>query len=315
MIAEQLRAIGRRPAAHRAGAGRPQHAHRPPPSPLLVAEERSGRRAVAARRRITSIGDLNALLGSRRSARLPARMGGLSSPSACGRPRRRPAMATSRVGDSRCRRPPGVQARRRASSRSPSGDRGRAYLASGRHLWNTGMFRVHRADAVVEELERHAPEVLAACRGGLGGREPRPRFHPPRSCRALRRAPSISIDYAVMERTSRAAVVPATIGWSDVGSWGALWEIGAKDARGNVAVGDVLLRRREELLCPQRGMLTGVVGLEDAGRGGHRGRGAGDAARRRAGREEGGRPAEGRRPARGASRIAALSALGLLRER
>ena len=66
------------------------------------------------------------------------------------------------------------------------------------------------------------------------------------------------------ERTSRAAVVPADIGWSDVGSWGALWELGRKDADGNVAVGDVLLEGARNCYVRSDGMLAAVVGLEDA---------------------------------------------------
>ena len=69
---------------------------------------------------------------------------------------------------------------------------------------------------------------------------------------AFTACPSISLDYAVAERTSRAAVVPADLGWSDVGSWSALWDLGDKDAAGNVAVGDVVLEGAAELLRPQR---------------------------------------------------------------
>ncbi len=66
------------------------------------------------------------------------------------------------------------------------------------------------------------------------------------------------------ERTDRAAVVPADLGWSDVGSWGALWELGAKDAAGNVAVGDVVLEGAKNCYVRSDGMLTAVVGLKDA---------------------------------------------------
>ena len=81
---------------------------------------------------------------------------------------------------------------------------------------------------------------------------------------AFTACPSISLDYAVAEHTSRAAVVPADIGWSDVGSWGALWELGRKDAAGNVAVGDVLLEAARNCYVRSDGMLAAVVGLEDA---------------------------------------------------
>jgi mannose-1-phosphate guanylyltransferase/mannose-6-phosphate isomerase len=81
---------------------------------------------------------------------------------------------------------------------------------------------------------------------------------------AFAACPSISLDYAVAERTQRAAVVPADIGWSDVGSWGALWELGAKDPAGNVAIGDVLLEAATNCYVRSDGMLAAVVGLEDA---------------------------------------------------
>jgi mannose-1-phosphate guanylyltransferase/mannose-6-phosphate isomerase len=81
---------------------------------------------------------------------------------------------------------------------------------------------------------------------------------------AFTACPSISLDYAVAERTDRAAVVPADLGWSDVGSWGALWELGNKDQHGNVAVGDVLLEAARNCYVRSDGMVAAVVGLEDA---------------------------------------------------
>jgi mannose-1-phosphate guanylyltransferase/mannose-6-phosphate isomerase len=134
--------------------------------------------------------------------------------------------------------------------------------ASGRHLWNSGMF-VFTARVLLEEMERHAPEVLAALRPAVQGRSEDLdfiRLEP----EAFARVPSISLDYAVAERTDRAAVVPADLGWSDVGSWGALWDMGAKDAAGNVAVGDVLLEEASNCYVRSDGMLTAVLGLQDA---------------------------------------------------
>ena len=81
---------------------------------------------------------------------------------------------------------------------------------------------------------------------------------------AFKSCPSISLDYAVAEKTARAAVVPASIGWSDVGSWSALWELGAKDEAGNVTVGDALLEGAENCYVRSDGMLAAVVGLKDA---------------------------------------------------
>src|SRR5690606_34496324 len=80
---------------------------------------------------------------------------------------------------------------------------------------------------------------------------------------AFSSAPDISIDYAVMEKTDRAAVVPASIGWSDVGSWSALWEIASHDAAGNATVGPVELLDSKNSYVRSEGILTAVVGLED----------------------------------------------------
>jgi mannose-1-phosphate guanylyltransferase/mannose-6-phosphate isomerase len=81
---------------------------------------------------------------------------------------------------------------------------------------------------------------------------------------AFAACPSISLDYAVAEKTSRAAVVPASLGWSDVGSWAALWELAAKDASGNVAIGNVLVEDCRNAYVRSDGPLVAVLGLEDA---------------------------------------------------
>jgi mannose-1-phosphate guanylyltransferase/mannose-6-phosphate isomerase len=137
-----------------------------------------------------------------------------------------------------------------------------ALVAGGRHLWNSGMF-VFTAATLIAEMACHAPAVLEAVRAAVAARTQDLdfiRLDPA----AFAACESISLDYAVAERTSHAAVVPADIGWSDVGSWGALWELGAKDAGGNVAVGDVLLEGARDCYVRSDGILTAVVGLEDA---------------------------------------------------
>jgi mannose-1-phosphate guanylyltransferase/mannose-6-phosphate isomerase len=122
---------------------------------------------------------------------------------------------------------------------------------------------VFTARTLLEELETHAPDVLHAVRRAVAERRTDLDFIR-LGVEAFTACPSISLDYAVAERTSRAAVVPADIGWSDVGSWGALWELGRKDAHGNVAAGDVLLEAARNCYVRSDGMLTAVVGLEDA---------------------------------------------------
>ncbi|HBK08518.1 MAG TPA: mannose-1-phosphate guanylyltransferase/mannose-6-phosphate isomerase [Acetobacteraceae bacterium] len=136
------------------------------------------------------------------------------------------------------------------------------FVADGRHLWNSGMF-VFTARTLLEELERHAPDVLPPVRRAVAERKADLDFIR-LDVDAFTACPSISIDYAVAERSDRAAVVPADLGWSDVGSWSALWDLGTKDAAGNVALGDVVLEGAENCYVRSDGMLAAVVGLKDA---------------------------------------------------
>lgn len=133
---------------------------------------------------------------------------------------------------------------------------------SGRHLWNSGMF-VFTAETLLAELERYAPGLLAEARRAVAGRTQDLdfiRLDPD----AFAACPNISLDYAVAEHTTRAAVVPADLGWSDVGSWDALWEQTPKDADGNATVGDVMLEKSSGCYARSDGILTAVVGLQDA---------------------------------------------------
>jgi mannose-1-phosphate guanylyltransferase/mannose-6-phosphate isomerase len=134
-------------------------------------------------------------------------------------------------------------------------------VADGQHLWNSGMF-VFTAATLLEELRKYAPDVLAAVQAAVAGRKQdldfvRLAVEPFSEC------PNISLDYAVAERTTMAAVVPADIGWSDVGSWSALWELGEKDKAGNVTIGDVVLEGATNCYARSDGILTAVVGLEN----------------------------------------------------
>jgi mannose-1-phosphate guanylyltransferase/mannose-6-phosphate isomerase len=135
------------------------------------------------------------------------------------------------------------------------------FVADGRHLWNSGMF-VFTAHTLMEEMARFAPSVLEAVTRAIAGRRTDLDFVRLERT-AFEACPNISLDYAVAERTSRAAVVPADLGWSDVGSWSALWELGVKDGAGNVSVGDVLLEGCTDSYARSDGMLTAVVGLRD----------------------------------------------------
>ncbi len=135
-------------------------------------------------------------------------------------------------------------------------------LSSGRNLWNSGMF-VFTARTLLAEMRLHAPEVVIAVEKAVVDSQRDLdfiRLDPT----AFATSPNISLDYAVAERTEHAAVVPASLGWSDVGSWDALWERLPKDDEGNVTVGDVLVEGSTNCFVRSDGILTAVVGLEDA---------------------------------------------------
>jgi len=156
---------------------------------------------------------------------------------------------------------PGVQAIARFVEK-PDAARAAEFVAGGRHLWNSGMF-VATASVLLAELERLEPALLATVRAAVEGAS-RDMDFVRLAAAPFAAAPSISIDYAVMERTQHAAVVPAAIGWSDIGSWAALWEISEKDANGNATQGPVELVDARNCLVRSEGILAGVVGLEDA---------------------------------------------------
>lgn len=137
----------------------------------------------------------------------------------------------------------------------------RSYLASGRYFWNSGMF-MFRASRYLEELERFQPAMLAACRAALAGSTQD--LHFTRLDReAFAACPEESIDYAVMEKTDAAAMVPLDAGWSDIGSWSALWEVSPKDSEGNVLLGDVLAQNTHDTYIHADSRLVATVGVEN----------------------------------------------------
>jgi len=116
-----------------------------------------------------------------------------------------------------------------------------AYLASGEYLWNSGMF-LFGARQYLTELELHRPDILSACRAAMT--DTSADFHFIRvNSELFSKCPSESVDYAVMEKTDHAAVVALDAGWSDIGSWSALWDVSDKDSNGNSLGGDVMLTK------------------------------------------------------------------------
>lgn len=143
----------------------------------------------------------------------------------------------------------------------PNAETAQSYLAKGDYSWNSGMF-VFRADVMLSELERHCPDVLAGARKALDqARMDGAAVRLDES--AFKALPNISIDYAVMEKTQHAAVVPCDIGWSDVGSWSALWDIESKNPDGNVFQGNVVSHNASGSYAHSPKILTALVGVED----------------------------------------------------
>lgn len=143
----------------------------------------------------------------------------------------------------------------------PDAARAARFVESGEYAWNSGMF-LFRADALLEELARLEPDLLAACREAVA-KSRRDLTFTRLDAGAFADAPSISIDHAVMERTETAAVVTADIGWSDVGAWGALWEIADHDAAENVVTGDVVLKDVRGSYVRAEDRLVAAIGVED----------------------------------------------------
>ncbi len=136
-----------------------------------------------------------------------------------------------------------------------------AYLASGDYLWNSGMF-MFRASTFLEELAQQAPAILDACRDALEKAQHDLDFLR-LDVEAFQRCPGDSIDYAVMENTTAAAVLPLNIGWSDVGCWSALWQVGDRDDAGNTRHGDVLIRDTHNSYVYAQHRLVATVGVKD----------------------------------------------------
>lgn len=134
------------------------------------------------------------------------------------------------------------------------------FVADG-YLWNAGIF-LFRAATVLSEMRHHTPAAVAAAETAVtAGASDLDFFRLGKD--AFAAAPAISIDHAVMERTDKAAVQPIDVGWTDVGAWSALWDIGTKDANGNVLVGDAMAPDSHNAYVRSDDKLTVVLGLDD----------------------------------------------------
>jgi mannose-1-phosphate guanylyltransferase/mannose-6-phosphate isomerase len=143
----------------------------------------------------------------------------------------------------------------------PDADTAKHYLQSGDYYWNSGMF-AFKAGSFINELEKFNPEMLEICRQALKAAKVDLDFV--RLDKELfSTCPADSIDYAVMERTDKAVVIPLDAGWSDVGSWSALWEVTDKDPFGNAISGDVLTVDTRNSYIHAQNKLVAVIGVQD----------------------------------------------------
>jgi len=143
----------------------------------------------------------------------------------------------------------------------PDQERAQAFLESKRFLWNSGMFLLP-AQRFLDELKQHAPQVFEAVQAAHEGASSDLDFCRP-EVEAFLSSPSVSVDYAVMEHTQRAAVVPASIGWSDVGSYTALWQVEPKDASGNAVRGEVVLQDARGNYVHSEKQLVALLGVDE----------------------------------------------------
>ncbi len=143
----------------------------------------------------------------------------------------------------------------------PPVERAREFLASGDYYWNSGMF-MFRARRYLQELERLAPQIAKACEAAFRGAKADLDFTRI-DVKAFEPCPADSIDYAVMEKTSEAVVVPLAAGWSDVGSWASLHQASEPDGHGNVSRGDVICEDSEGCYLYSESRLVSAVGLKD----------------------------------------------------
>ncbi|MGB1373694.1 MAG: mannose-1-phosphate guanylyltransferase/mannose-6-phosphate isomerase [Aequoribacter sp.] len=135
------------------------------------------------------------------------------------------------------------------------------YLGHGGYYWNSGMF-LFRASRYLRELKTHKPDIASACEAAMGTVSNDLDFIRV-DTEAFTACPDDSIDYAVMEKTSDAMVVPMDAGWNDIGSWSSLWDVSDKDNSGNATIGDVILHDTTNSFVRADEKLVALVGLED----------------------------------------------------
>lgn len=143
----------------------------------------------------------------------------------------------------------------------PSVEIAKSYISSGGYYWNSGMF-LFKASRYLEELKKFRPDIYEACKSAMTDAQSDLDFLRINK-EKFEACPSESVDYAVMEKTTDAVVVPLDAGWSDIGSWSSLWDISKKDGNGNASHGDVMLHNSKNSYVRTDGKLVAAIGVDD----------------------------------------------------
>ena len=143
----------------------------------------------------------------------------------------------------------------------PSFESAEKYLKSGDYFWNSGMF-LFKASRYLEELEKFRPDIINVCMSSIRGIDIESDFIRINE-KIFNRCPSESIDYAVMENTDDAIVVPMDVGWNDIGSWASLWDISKKDKDGNVIHGDIIIHKSSNSYIRTDGKPIAAIGVDN----------------------------------------------------
>ncbi|MBL1437024.1 MAG: mannose-1-phosphate guanylyltransferase/mannose-6-phosphate isomerase [Rhodobacteraceae bacterium] len=173
----------------------------------------------------------------------------------------RPTCAETGYGYIKATAPKGDALKVEAFVEKPNKDTAAAYLAQGSYYWNSGIF-MFRASQYLAALSQHSPDILHACNAAYQGRSADLdflRF----DTEAFLACPEDSIDYAVMEKSDNLVMLPLDAGWSDIGSWAALWEASMKDGAGNCEIGDVISVEGRGNYINAQSRLVATVGCED----------------------------------------------------
>ena len=143
----------------------------------------------------------------------------------------------------------------------PNKEKAKSFLRDNRFTWNSGIF-LFKASEILKEIEKFSPEIITFCKKSLDKKLYDLDFQRLNK-KSFFNCPNISIDVAVMEKTSKGTVIPLDVGWNDIGCWDSLWEISKKDSKGNVVEGDVSIENTENCFLRSENRLIAGIGLKN----------------------------------------------------